>query len=134
MPNQENVFDGTLNKFNEELGSFKNEIWIDKEKKPEVIKLKNYKIKNYWSYFSIDMKDPYWLTMKKVEWEIVFDARHEWFYSKEDVDLSDAEIIDDWNIDMINRYLKSKDMKLIKDTHDIEILNGLFEKLNKIDN
>lgn len=128
--NQENGLD----KISWELSNFKNEIWVDREKKPNVIKLKNYKIKDYWSYFSIDMKDPYWLTMKKVEWEIVFDARHEWFYSKGDVDLSDEEIIDDWNIDMINRYLKSKDMKLITDKRDIEILNKLFEKLNKIDN
>ena len=118
-----------LNKLNEKVKDNNPEIIELKDNNPETVKLKNYEVKNYWSYFSIDINDLYWLTIKKVDWEIVFDAKHEWFYSKEDIELSEEEIIDNWNIDMINRYLKSKDQKLITDKKDIKLLNSLFKKL-----
>ena len=101
----------------------------DIEENPEIIKLKNYEIKNYWTYFRIDINDLYWLTIKNVEWEIVFDAKHEWFISKEYFDLADDEIIDNWNIDIINSYLKCHDSQIITDEDDIKIIQWLFEEL-----
>ena len=126
--NYELELNGVYKDTKKNLDKLKKEV-LDRD--PKIIKLKNYEIKNYWSYFSIDLDDIHWLTIKKVDWEIVFDAKHEWFYSKDDIELSDDEIIDNWNIDMINRYLKSKDKKLITDKKDIKLLNDLFEKLEQ---
>ena len=124
--NYELELNGVYKDTRKNLDKLKKEV-IDNH--PETVKLKDYEVKNYWSYFSIDINDLYWLTIKKVDWEIVFDAKHEWFYSNEDIELSEEEIIDNWNIDMINRYLKSKDQKLITDKKDIKLLNSLFKKL-----
>ncbi len=104
------------------------EIWKEKKEK---IKLKDYKINNYGDHFSIDIDDSHWLTIKIVEGEIVFDAKHEWFIDENYFKLEDDEIIDNWNIDMINRYLKNCDHKLITKEKDIEILNNLFNNLSK---
>ena len=118
-------------KTNEELNNLRGEIWKnDINKEPNVIKINNYEINNYWSYFSIDINDDYWLTIKKVEGELVFDAKHEWFISKEDYPkLNDNQIIDNWNIDMINMYLNNCNLTLITNEEDIKILNNLFEKI-----
>lgn len=130
--NQKNDIENVMKKSVSDLSKLEKKILREnKDKNLEVFNLKDYKIKDYWSYFSIDINDLYWLTVKKVEWEIVFDAKHEWFISKEYMDLAVEETIDNWNIDMINRYLKGIDRKLITDESDIKVLNNLFEKMDK---
>lgn len=136
--------------FHKELSSLKTEIKTElmreqTEHGPKIIELKNgFKVKNYWTFFSIDVNDErYWITIKIVDdswkkvnsgWRIVFEAKHEWFYSANDVvlELSNDEMTNDTNIDMINWYLKIHDLPLIVDENDINTLKWLFSKINQL--
>jgi len=126
LKNIDNYRLGTLEDTNIKLNNLHKEIWNEK---PNIVKLKNYKINDYESSFSINIDDTYWLTIKKVDGKIVFDAKHEWFIDEEYSELNDNEIIDNWNIDMINRYLKAQNKTLITNEKDIIKLEELFKKL-----
>ena len=146
--NENKEFDKVLSSFKEELKILQgtvllpNILWSKAVKskenlneEPETVKLKNgYEVKKYWSNLVFNFNsETYWLTIKKVNWEFIFDAKTEWRYSDDLFDeLRKKHKLDttkDDNVDKINLYLASCGLELISDKGDIDTLQNLLNNL-----